>query len=717
MVRPERTRPRGWVRCVPLLLLAFVASSRPTWAAAPGAGLDEAPVLRPVSATALDEARVLRPVSATALDEARAAARPVALLVTRRACPRCRALETAIFRDPEVATVLESRYTTLAVDADERPDLAGAFADGLLLLPDPRPPSDPGLSLLVVATPDLRPLDGTGLLRDGRPLPPSSLRAFLVRLADAWETDRSALEIRGGLALAALREAQNPGPPPAELTASLLERPLSGLREAYDSRDRGFGLLPRRIPHGAFLLLFEEYERRSDPQALALATATLDAILASPLRAPDGGFFREALGAAWSVPVEERTLADNALLLRAFVAAHEATGRSSYADAAAGLAGFLRTGLGDERGGFRHALASGPSGELRDDRVFAFANGLALSALSRSGRVLGRAEDVTAAAQAAERILARLGPASTLSRFAMGSDRRGPALLVDHALLAEGLLDLHDATGSPRWRDEARALVDNAIARYSDGGAGFFESADDGEVRPVRRRDAYDGPLPSGNAAMVKVLRRLGRATGLTLYADLARRTALAFAGDLARTPRGLESLAAAVGELLGASATTAAAPAAGASTSAGARATRGAVSFDAAVLPSRLRPGSGAKVEVRLQVAAGAHVVAHRPFPEGMTPRDAPDLLALALAFPGSAVKVGAPQYPAGVPVPLPGSAAPVLVHSSGLAVVTAVLTPPALKAGDHRLRVRVSFQACDSRGCSAPDRVILEAPFTVEP
>jgi uncharacterized protein YyaL (SSP411 family) len=681
-------------RRVPLLLFSLVASSLSAGAEGPA----------------------LRPFSTAALDEARAAARPLALLVSRRACPRCRALEAAAFSDLQVAAVLAGRFTTLAVDADERPDVAGAFADGLALLPDPRAPPDPGLSLLVVTTPDLRPLEGTSLMREGRPVALSSLVALLVRLADSWDADRSALEVRGGLALAALREAQHPAPPLPALSPSLLERPLAGLREAFDPRHRGFGLPPRRIPHGAFLLLFEEQERRSDPQALALATATLDAILASPLRTPDGGFFREALGADWSRPVEEQTLADNALLLRALVAAHEATGRSSYADAAARLARFLRTGLADERGGFRHAVASGPAGDLRDERVFAFANGLALSALSRSGRVLGRAEDVTAASQAAERVMARLGPAQTLSRFAMGSDRRGPALLVDHAFLAEGMLDLHEATGSPRWRDEARALVDVAIARYGDDGPGFLESADDGEVRPARRRDAYDGPLPSGNAVMVSALRRLGRVTGETLYADLARRTALAFAGDLSRTPRGLESLAAVVGELLGPSA-SAAAPAAGASTSAGARATRGEVSFEAAIAPTRIRPGGSATVEVRVQVAAGAHVVAHRPFLEGTRPRDAPDLLPLSLAFPGTALKVGAPQYPSGVPVPLPGSAPPVFVHSSGPTVVTARLTPSPLKSGDHGLRVRVSFQACDSRGCSAPDSVILEAPFTVEP
>jgi hypothetical protein len=258
--------------------------------------------------------------------------------------------------------------------------------------------------------------------------------------------------------------------------------------------------------------------------------------------------------------------------------------------------------------------------------------------------------------------------------------------------------------------------VDAAIARYGSDGAGFFESADDGEVRPARRRDAYDGPLPSGNAVMVSVLRRLARLTGETLYADLARRTALAFASDLSRTPRGLESLAAAVGVLVGPSPGVRAAATDGGATL-GARATRGAISFEAAVAPPRIRAGGGARIEVRLQIASGSHVVAHRPFPTGARPREAADLLPLALAFPGTTVKVGGPQYPAGAPVTLPGSIAPVLAHSSGIALLTAPLSGLPSSPGEHRLRVRVSFQACDSRGCAAPDSVILEAPFTVEP
>jgi uncharacterized protein len=657
-------------------------------------------------------AAISRTFSSTALEEAGHAGRPVALVVSRQACPRCEALKTAALADPTVGSILDGRFFVIALDRDERPDLVQSLADALLLLPDARPPADPGLPSLIITTPDLRVLDGTGLMRDGRALGPA-LPGFLVRLADAWDAERSALELRAGVAMAALREAQGAATPPTSLRPSMLERPLAGLREAFDRRHGAFGVPPRRVPHGPLRLLLQEHVRTGDRALLAMATATLDAIVGSPLRDPRGGFFREAAGDDWSRPIEERTLSDNALLLRALVLAQEATGRSSYAEAAGGIAGFLATTLARPDGGFRHAVADGPEGEVRDDRVFAHANGLAVSALARSGRALGREEDTRLATSTAARVLERLGPARSLARWEEGGERRGRALLEDHAFLAEGLLDLHDATGDSRWRDEARVLLDAAVSRYGDtASGGFHESAGDAEVFSVRRRDAYDGRLPSANAIMVSALRRLARSTGETLYQELARRTALAFAGDLNRTPRGLETLAASVGELVG----VASAPA-GAPEAASARVERPRVALEAAVEPPRVRPGSKAKVGVRVRVAAGAHIIAHRPFAAGTSSREAPDLVALALAVPGSSYRLDPPQYPEGAPVSVGGSSTKVLAHAGDFTISASLMVPAGEAPADKRLRLRIVYQVCDARRCESPASALLEVPFTIVP
>lgn len=645
-----------------------------------------------------------RPLGAPALEEARLAGRAVALLIAPRICSRCRALEAAALGDPATARVLQDRFVVVALDPDERPDVAHGLADALLLMPDPRPGLDLGLPAVVVTTPDLRVLDGTVLVRDGRPLG-AALQPFLVRLADEWDESRAAAEARAGLLTAALREAQVAAPPLPRLTPSLLDRPLAGLREAFDRRHGGFGLPPRRIPHGALLFLLEEYERASDKASLGMATTTLDAILSSRLRDPSGGYFREAAGDDWSSPEPEKTLADNALLLIALVRAHVATGQESYAEAARNLASWLRSDLALPAGGFAHAVATG--GE-RDGRVFAYANGLALSGLARSGEVLGRKADLEAAADAADRLLSRLRRPSSLERWAEGDAAKGTALLEDYAFLAQGLLDLHEATGAARWRDAARDLLDQAVSRFSGPAGGFFESAEDGEVRPARRRDAYDGRLLSPNAVMVQALRRLARVTGETRYLELSRRTALAFAGDLGRAPRGLEGLAAAIGEWLGpASAVTA--PADPLSS----RETRGALSLEMAVVPARVRAGQTAEARVRLRMAPGAFVIAHRP---GALPRETRDLAPFALAFPGAPFRTGAPRYPDGIPFTPPGSTQPVLAYQGEVTVLAPLPLGAEVAAGDLRLRVRVVFQVCDARRCEAPDSALLEAPLTIE-
>jgi hypothetical protein len=142
----------------------------------------------------------------------------------------------------------------------------------------------------------------------------------------------------------------------------------------------------------------------------------------------------------------------------------------------------------------------------------------------------------------------------------------------------------------------------------------------------------------------------------------------------------------------------------------------------EAVVEPRSARVGSSATVSVRFRLAAGAYLVAHQPLPEGTSRRDASDLLPLAVAFPGSSgLKLGSPDYPAGAPVVLAGSAARILAHAAAgeapAAVVSARFTVPAGRAGDQRLRVRVSFQVCGPSGCAAPDSALVEAPFAVLP
>ena len=82
---------------------------------------------------------------------------------------------------------------------------------------------------------------------------------------------------------------------------------------------------------------------------------------------------------------------------------------------------------------------------------------------------------------------------------------KGMAFLDDYAFLADGLLDLHEATGEARWIDEAKGLMEVLLEHYRSqdpvtmADNGFFFVADDHENLLLRTRDAYDKAIPSGN--------------------------------------------------------------------------------------------------------------------------------------------------------------------------------------------------------------------------
>ena len=81
-------------------------------------------------------------------------------------------------------------------------------------------------------------------------------------------------------------------------------------------------------------------------------------------------------------------------------------------------------------------------------------------------------------------------------------------MLEDHACLAEGLLALHQATGSARWLTAATELLDVVLAHFAVAGepGGFHDTADDAEVLLHRPREITDNASPCGSSALASAL-------------------------------------------------------------------------------------------------------------------------------------------------------------------------------------------------------------------
>jgi len=141
---------------------------------------------------------------------------------------------------------------------------------------------------------------------------------------------------------------------------------------------------------------------------------------------------------------------------------------------------------------------------LRDEKVLAGWNGLAISALAFGGRVLAEPRFVEAAARAADFVLGRMMTGGRLQRSwhaprPMVNEAGIPAYLEDHAFLAQGLIDLFEATFEPRWLAAAIDLSERLEALFGDpAGGGWFGTATDHERLLVREKPTRDGAEPSG---------------------------------------------------------------------------------------------------------------------------------------------------------------------------------------------------------------------------
>ncbi|MFI4990081.1 MAG: thioredoxin domain-containing protein [Solirubrobacterales bacterium] len=93
------------------------------------------------------------------------------------------------------------------------------------------------------------------------------------------------------------------------------------------------------------------------------------------------------------------------------------------------------------------------------------------------------------------------------------------AYLEDHAYLLEALLVLFETTCEERWFDQALALAEELIERFSDPErGGFFSTAADGQPLIARRKDLEDSPIPAGGSSAAMGLLRLSQLTGEERY-------------------------------------------------------------------------------------------------------------------------------------------------------------------------------------------------------
>jgi uncharacterized protein YyaL (SSP411 family) len=189
----------------------------------------------------------------------------------------------------------------------------------------------------------------------------------------------------------------------------------------------------------------------------------------------------------------------------------------------------------------------------KDDKVLTDWNGLMIAALAIGGRVLGDSSLTAAARKAAEFILTRLKKdGRLLKRYRLGTASL-PAHLDDYAFMVWGLLELYETTFALHFLQEALALNQAQTEHFFDSESGsFFLTADDTEKVLLRKREFYDGAIPSGNSLTALNNLRLARITGNMALEETALGIIRACSADLRQSPAAYTQMMAAVSFALG---------------------------------------------------------------------------------------------------------------------------------------------------------------------
>ncbi len=175
----------------------------------------------------------------------------------------------------------------------------------------------------------------------------------------------------------------------------------------------------------------------------------------------------------------------------------------------------------------------------RDDKVVTAWNGLAVAALADAGVLLQRADLVAAAETAAAFVLDVHVVDGILRRTSRGGVvGTAPGVLDDHGDLAEGLLALHQATGSPRWAVAAASLLDTALERFVDEHGTVHDTANDAAPLFARPAGRTDNAEPAGASALAGALVTHAALTGSARHREAAASALDACGPVAAQDPR-----------------------------------------------------------------------------------------------------------------------------------------------------------------------------------
>ena len=255
------------------------------------------------------------------------------------------------------------------------------------------------------------------------------------------------------------------------------------------------------------------------------------------------------------------------------------------------------------------------------------------------------------------------------------------AFLDDYAFLIQALIALRDASGKEQWKDHAAALAIQMVDKFEDVARGGFHFTDkDAKDLIVRQKIGSDSPLPSGNAVAAMAMLALNQS-------EVAQKAIAVFAQQMIGTGEGMSAMVQAAmtylrreGEI---------------TVSAGQDASKADRPLSPEQLAGKVVSMNAAwsdpsRLNVHVKVLKGFHINAH----------DASEgLIATQVSVPDA--DIAGIDYPNGKEHRFAFADKPIRVYDGEVEIVVRFKKP---QTGTSRLKVSLSYQACDESACLPP-------------
>lgn len=143
-----------------------------------------------------------------------------------------------------------------------------------------------------------------------------------------------------------------------------------------------------------------------------------------------------------------------------------------------------------------------------DDKILLGWNALMNTAFSKAFAALGQPEYRNRAVQNMAFLEAKLsGDAEHWQHTYKNGVARIPAFLDDYAYLIQAYIHLQEITGEGEYLLKAKGLTEWVTENFEEADTGFFYYTHKGQQDVIiRKKEVYDGAVPSGNAVMVQNL-------------------------------------------------------------------------------------------------------------------------------------------------------------------------------------------------------------------